>query len=307
MKYLFIALLLTSSLAVAQKKNKVIYNFQTDYYWDNTLYKSEMAFYYDLKNGVINEAHYPVKVYQYTNLKQDSTWRKRTDVYYDDRTSYHSYWYKKIKDSLALVFFNAATKKEEVHVNYILRAGDSVSGILDGAELKDGHAFTPYVGGISKYLGQRALMIAGKVKQTYCLEEKHRNLDADVSYYYITEVYIDTASLTPVLFIKRRYNRNDVYTNYFSITRVKSVTNVLPSYAYQEDLILYENKILKWTAKQKAAFLNHYPFNNAKMRPYMECLLTLLDGSVSFYNWESSRQFKNIASHSKCNSLIPEE
>ena len=104
MRYTLITiLLLTFSFAISQTKKKTIYNFQTDYYWDSTLYESSMTFYYDLKNAKIYQSNYPVKVYQYSKIIKDSPLVKK-DIYYTDNFKYEPFSYKKNKDSISIVF-----------------------------------------------------------------------------------------------------------------------------------------------------------------------------------------------------------
>lgn len=303
---LIIILLLTFSFANSQTAKRSIYNFQTDYYWDSTLYRSTMAFYYDLKNDKIYESNYPVKAYQYSKIIKDSPLVKK-DIYYTDDFKYEPFSYKKNKDSISIVFFNYEKNKLDSHVDYILNINDSVSFMLDKSNLINKQSKNGvYINGKSKYLGIRTIFINNKPQQTYCFEENNKTLAADVRFYSITEVYIDTATLVPVQFISKRYNMKDVYTNYFSVTKIKTITSTVPKYAFQQDLTLYEDKSLKWTQKQRESFLKDYA-NDTKAENYMKCLLNLLDGQVSFYNFDRNPIFKSIAVKSKCDELIPKE
>ena len=135
MRYTLITiLLLTFSFAISQTKKKTIYNFQTDYYWDSTLYESSMTFYYDLKNAKIYQSNYPVKVYQYSKIIKDSPLVKK-DIYYTDNFKYEPFSYKKNKDSISIVFFDYEKNKLSSHVDYILNVNDSVSFMLDKKNL----------------------------------------------------------------------------------------------------------------------------------------------------------------------------
>lgn len=265
-----------------------------------------MAFYYDLKNDKIYESNYPVKVYQYSKIIKDSPLVKK-DIYYTDDFKYEPFSYKKREDSISIVFFNYEKKKLDSHVDYILNTNDSVSFMLDKSNLIDQQSKNGiYINGKSKYLGIRTVFINSKPRTTHCFEENHKTINPDIRSYSITEVYIDTATLVPIQFISRRYNMKDIYTNYFSITKIKSITNTIPKYVYQRDLTLYEDKTLKWTLKQRESFLKDYA-NDTKVENYMKCLLSLLDGQVSFYNFDRNPIFKSIAVKSKCDELIPKE
>lgn len=265
-----------------------------------------MAFYYDLKNDKIYQANYPVNIYQYSEIVKDSPLLKK-DIYYTDNFKYEPFSYKKHKDSISIVFFDYEKNKLNSHVDYILNVNDSVSFMLDKSNLiKRQSKNGIYIDGKSKYLGIRTVLVNNKPRQTFCFEENHKTLNADVRFYSITEVYIDTATLVPVLFISRRYNMNDTYTNYFSITKIKSITNAIPKYTFEKDLTLYEDKSLKWTQKQRDSFLNEYA-TETKAENYMKCLLNLLDGQVSFYNFERNPVFKSIVVKSKCDEFIPKE
>lgn len=302
---LLIVWLLALCLAHAQKGRKAIYNFQTDYYWDSTLYKSEMAFYYELKGVDIYESHYPVKVYDYSIIKKDSPLIQE-HVYHVDNFRYKPYHYKRIKDSLAIVFWDYGEKKPATHVDYILRSGDSVAWMMEKNVLVGENRGEKSLSGKTKYLGTKKLIVGGRLVDVYCFEENHRLSGVDMLYYNITEVCIDTATLIPVQFVRRKYNRNGSYTNYFSITKINAVTSIVPRYGYEADLALYENKTVKWTQKQRDVFLNNTSLGE-NSKPYMRCLLSLLDGYVSFYNYERNPLFKQIAIHSKCDPLIPKQ
>jgi hypothetical protein len=298
--------LLTFSFAISQTTKRSIYNFQTDYYWDSTLYKSSIAFYYDLKNDKIYESNYPVKVYQYSKIIKDSPLVKK-DIYYTDNFKYEPFSYRKNKDSISIVFFDYEKKKLSSHVNYILNSNDSVSFMLDKSNLINQQSKNGiYIDGKSKYLGIRTVFVNNHPKQTFCFEENHKTINADVRFYSVTEVYIDTATLVPLQFISRRYNMNDIYTNYFSITKIKTITNTIPKYAFQKDLTLYEDKSLKWTQKQRESFLRDYA-NDTKAEKYIKCLLNLLDGQLSFYNFDRNPIFKSIAVKSKCDEFMPKD
>jgi hypothetical protein len=265
-----------------------------------------MSFYYELKKDKIYESNYPVKVYQYSKVIKDSPLVKK-DIYYTDNFKYEPFSYKKNNDSISVVFFNYEKSKFDSHVDYILNFKDSVSFMLDKSNLINKQSKNgTYINGKSKYLGIRTVFVNNKPRQTYCFEENRKTLAADARFYSITEVYIDSATLVPIQFISRRYNMKDTYTNYFSITKIKSITHTIPIYIFQEDLTLYEDKSLKWTQKQRESFLNEYA-NNTKADMYMKCLLHLLDGQVSFYNFDRNPTFKSIAVKSKCDEFIPKE
>ena len=305
MRYTLITiLLLTFSFAISQTKKKTIYNFQTDYYWDSTLYESSMTFYYDLKNAKIYQSNYPVKVYQYSKIIKDSPLVKK-DIYYTDNFKYEPFSYKKNKDSISIVFFDYEKNKLSSHVDYILNVNDPVSFMLDKKNLINQQSKNGiYVNGKSKYLGIRTVFVDNIPRQAYCFEENHKIINPDVRYYGITDIYIDTATLMPVQFVRRRYNMKDIYTNYFSITKIKTLTSTVPQYSYQKDLILYKNHSLKWTQKQRESFLNTYA-DDPEAQKYMICLLGFLDGQVSFYNVERNPIFKSMVVNSKCNEFIP--
>lgn len=98
----------------------------------------------------------------------------------------------------------------------------------------------------------------------------------------------------------------DDYTNYFTITKIKSITSTIAKYSYQKDLTLYEDNSLQWTQKQRESFLKNYS-NDPKAHNYIECLLGLLDGQVSFYNFEHNPAFKLKVVRSKCDEFILKE
>jgi hypothetical protein len=251
-----------------------------------------MAFYYDLKNDKIYESNYPVKIYQYSKIIKDSPLVKK-DIYYTDNFKYEPFFYKKNKDSISIVFFDYEKNKLSSHVDYILNKNDSVSFMLDKSNL---------IGQQSK----NGIYINNKPRPTYCFEENHKTINPDVRSYNITEVYIDTATLIPLQFISRRYNMKDVYTNYFSITKIKTITNSIPQYDFQTNLTLYEDKSLKWTWKQRESFLQEYA-TDTQAAKYVKCLLDLLDGQVSFYNFDRNPIFKSIAAKGKCDEFLPKE
>lgn len=262
-----------------------------------------MAFYYELKKEKIYESNYPVKVYEYTKIIKDSPLIIK-DNYYTNNFKYEPYSYKRKKDSISIIFFDYKKNKMSSHVNYILNKSDSVSLMfaksnLIGQQSKDGIS----INGKSKYLGVRILLINNKPRPTYCFEENYKTINRHVRFYNITEIYIDTATLIPIQFISRRYNMKDVYTNYFSITKIKSITNSIPKYTFQKDLTIYEDISLKWTQQQRESFLKEY-MNDSKDEKYIKCLLDLLDGQVNFYNFDQNPIFKSISVKSRCDKFI---
>lgn len=287
--------------ANSQTTKKNIYNFQTDYYWDSTLYKSSLEFYYEIKKNKIYESNYPVKVYQNSKIIKDTP-LKIKDIYVKDNIKYVPYFYKKIKDSISIVFFNYEKNMFITNFNYFINTNDSDTYVLDKSNLICQNSKNILSkNGKSKFLGIRTVFIKNDSIHTYCFEENHKTINEDVRFYYITEVYIDTLSLIPIQFISRQYNMKDIYTNYFSITKINTITNSIPNYKFQKDLILFEDKSLNWTQKQRDSFLQNYTSDTTNYENYyINCLLALLDGQVSFYNFDSSPIFKSIVSNSKC-------
>ena len=303
---LIIISLLVFCFADSQTIKKTIYNFQTNYYWDSTLYKSAMTFYYELKNGKIYESNYRIKVYQYSKIIKDTPLVTK-DIYYTYDSKYKPFSYKKNKDSISIVFFDYEKNRLNYHIDYILNTNDSVSSMLDKSNLINQQSKNGiYLNGKSKYLGKRTILINNNSRQTYCFEENHKTINPDILFYTIVEIYIDTASLIPVQFLSRRYNMKDDYTNYFTITKIKSITSTIAKYSYQKDLTLYEDNSLQWTQKQRESFLKNYS-NDPKAHNYIECLLGLLDGQVSFYNFEHNPAFKLKVVRSKCDEFILKE
>lgn len=301
---LIILFVLTTSFANSQTTKGNVYNFQTDYYWDSTLYKSTMAFNYELKNGKVHQSNYPVKIFQYSEVVTDSPLITKP-VYETDNFKYEPYSYRKNKDSIFLIFFDYSKNMYSSHLNYLLNINDSVNLLLDKSSLIDKQSTNGIsVKGRSKYIGIRTVSVSGKPRQTYCFEENDKSLTTDLRYYFVTEVYIDTMTLVPVQFISRRFKKNDNYTNYFSVTKVHSVTTTIPKYTFQKELTLYEDSSLRWTQKQREAFLKEYT-RDTKSKKYITCLLEILDGQISFYDFDSKPLFKTIVTNNSCNEVIP--
>lgn len=302
----FISLLIYSFASAQTAKNN-IYNFKTDYYWDSSLYRSAMTFYYECRNGKIYKSNYPVMYYSHSKIINDSPLLVK-DIYQTYESKNEPFSYKKSSNSISIVFFDYSKNKISSHVNYILDVNDSVPFMLDKSVLiskqsKDGISFK----GKSKYLGIRTVLLNNKPHPSYCFQENDKSPAFDVRFYSKTEVYIDTATLIPIQFISRRYNMDDIYTNYFSITKIKTITNTVPKYRFQKDLTLYEDRSLKWTQKQRESFLKDYSTNDKEADRYINCLLNLLDGQVSFYNFDRNLVFKAIVAESKCDEFIQKE
>lgn len=291
--------LISCFLAYPQKANKTFYNFQTDYYWDSTLYRSEMTLYFELKGKQIIECNYPVKQYQYSTIIKDSPFIQK-DFYLSDNFKYEPYSYQKNKQSISIVFFDHQKKQRSSHINYLLNPHDSVDGMLDKSMLieqqsNNGLSFS----GTSKYIGKKIILVNNHPRVCYSFIENHKRDAADLQYYIIREMYLDSANLVPVQYIDRTYTYNDQYTHYYNITKVKSITTTLPNFKTPKDLLLYELKTLQWTAKQRAVFLSK-SVNDPKGTKYLNCILNQIDGVVSFYNYEINPLFKSIVRESKC-------
>lgn len=263
-----------------------------------------MVYYYEIINGKIYETNYPITTYVIDEIVQDSPLVTK-GYYYTDDYSYEPFYYKKNKDSISMFFFDYGKNQWTSQVNYILNQRDSVSPMASKSNLIRNQTKNQiFLDSKSKYLGKRIVIIEDNPRQTYCFEENNKRFGNDVRHYELTEIYIDSATLIPVQFIRRKYNMKDVYTNYYSITKVQSLTADIPFYTDEKDLIVYDNKSLKWTQKQREWFLEKYAQDDPEGKSYINCILDSLDGMVSFYDCEQSRLFKTITLKSKCDVFI---
>ncbi len=298
MRYIFtIISFLTFDLAYSQTEQRIIYNFQRDSYWDSTLYLSEMAFYYEIKDSVILRSHYPIRTYLYSEAV--STYPLKMAHIYDTTTlDPQIFSYNKNGDSISIVFFNSNKNKPIYFTNHIVNTKDSIY-----SRQSEEKPASLSLRKTTRYSGIKTVTVDGIPKAAYCFEE-YPELEAyyESLFYDITETYIDTVTLIPLQFVHKRYNKKHQYTNYFSVTRINAITDTIPKFSDEKELKLFEYKPLDWTEKQKSSFLKiHAYLDNDE---YIQCLSTLLDGQVSFFKVEETIQFKKAVTDSPCNKYI---
>lgn len=297
MRLFFTILFLSATLSpFCQSTADKYLHYRTDYYWDSTLYKSELKQYVELKNGFIVSHTYPVLHYVMTNIVSEEPW-VTVDSFEKRSWSDHPYKYIKKGNRIYLQYFDLQKRKLRLNQEYSLAYGDTVKGLAEKNTLdsKDGIS----VGGYSVYLGEEVITINGKEFKTFRFREDHYRPSSHPGYYTV-EVFIDQATLIPVKYIHTNF---DFWTTekllYSSITELNSSGNTLPDYTNTKatDLVVYENKDTRWTEKQKQVFLATFP---AYEKDFAECLLKKLDGTVCFYYYTQDHYFRRLVAQDKC-------
>lgn len=290
-----LSLLVTTSVFSQFLSDKYLH-FQTDYYWDTTLYKSDQVYFYEVTNGRITQKVYPVLQYLFTKIISDTPWITKDTFQRRDRSDY-PYKYIRKGNSIYLQYFDLRKRKLQLHKEYSLDHRDTVNWLANKKSLDSKYGIS--VGGFSTYLGEETIQINGKPFNTFHFLEDHDESGSHPSYYTI-DVFLDKTTLIPIKYIQTNY---DYITRqrllYNSITMLATSGNTLPDYTNKrvEDLVIYENKSTTWTERQKQEFFKKYP---ADMKQYVDCLIRKLDGHISFFHFEQSMRYMRVNVSKEC-------
>lgn len=288
--------LLVSTSAFSQQLSDKYLHFQTDYYWDTTLYKSEQVHFFEVTNGRIIQKEYPVLQYLFTRIISDTPWITKDTFQRRGRSDY-PYKYIRRGNSIYLQYVDLRKRKFQLYKEYSLDHRDTVKSLVYKTSLDSKYGIS--VGGFSTYLGEETIQINGKSFTTFHFLEDHDGGGSHPSY-YTTDVFIDKITLIPIKYIHINYDyitRQRVLYN--SITMLASSGNTLPDYTNKklEDLVIYENKSTAWTERQKLELFKMYPTDTKK---FIDCLIKKLDGYISFFHFEQDIRFKRLLISKEC-------
>lgn len=289
---LVLSLFLISKCCYSQNLSDRFLHFKKNYFWDTSLYKSEQEFYFEIKNGKITQNYYPVLQYELSRIVSENPLVIK-DSFSVHISSLPSYAYIKKGGKIYLQYFDQGQKKLQLNEEYSLNPVDTVRNLIEKGSI-DG-SLGPSAEGFSVYLGDTLILLNGKQFETYRFKEHHDFKESCIDCIYHTiEVYLDKATLIPLKYI---------YTNYKDRTKKMELYRIekelfyssssLPDFKNkkEEDLILFENKSLIWTERQRQEFIALFP---AQMKDKAESIMKELDGKISFFHFEESLEFRNL-------------
>ena len=293
---LFVLCWLTLSDTCAQSLTHKYLHFRSDYFWDTILYKSAFDYYYEVEQGKIRENQYPVLFYHHSELDPDSPGRK-TDIFFRQPLSSSPPWQYIQKGSrIYLRCIDPNSQKLRLHLQYQLNSRDTVRGLAEIRSLDDPAGTT--ISGSSTYQGVETIWINGKSFKTFCFLEIFPG-PGDHQSSYTRTVYLDQTRLIPLKLVRSGFNRKGGSDLYRTVTTLVASGDTVPDYSTQKtrDLVVYENKTLTWTERQKEEFLR---FFTAEQAGYAACLLEKLNGHISFFHFERSEYFMALLNGKEC-------
>ena len=294
--FLSILSCILTSFVFGQNLSDKYLHFKTDYYWDSILYKSEQSYYFEIKNGKIIEKNYPVLLYMFTDKISDTPFLTKDSVERSS-SSIEPYKYVKKRDFIFLQYYNYEKNKHKLNKEYSLRLYDTVFDFANKNSLDSKNGIS--VGGASTYLGKIKIELNGKQFNTFRFLEDHDEGGSHPSYSTV-EVFLEKETLIPIKFVTILYDYKTRERKLYSyVTVLTSSGNTLPDYTNKttEDLILFENKDVVWTEKQRQEFLKRFP---PDMKFYGNCVLKKLDGQISYFNYERNMYFKKLIVSKEC-------
>lgn len=271
-------------------------HFKKDYYWDTICYRSVHDYYYENNNrGHLVEKKYPVKEYLFSTILNNSPLVTK-DSFQIKNSSAYPFRYVKKENAIYLEYYDKAKKRLQRNKEYSLLAADTVENLAEKGTLGSENGIS--VSGFSVYKGVKNISINNVLFSTYCFFEFHEI--SSESIFFTNEIYLEKRTLIPIKTVTvstdKKYERKDWYS---IVTNLISSSQILADYSEKtaEDMTISKNTNITWSEKQKEEFRKMFP---ASKQVFADCLISKLDGKISFFESKNNVQFKRIVFNKEC-------
>lgn len=290
------SLAFSSGLLHSQLLTDKYLHFKTNYYWDTICYKSVQDYYYENNNrGLLVEKKYPVKEYLFSTVLIDSP-LVVIDSFQIKNYSAYTYRYVKKGSVIYLEYYDKAKRRLQQNKEYSLLASDTVKNLAEKGTLESENGIS--VSGSSIYKGVRNISINNTSFTTYCFLEFHEN--SSESLFFTNEIYLEKKTLIPIKIITistdKRHERKDGFS---IVSALHSSSLALADYSEKttDDMIIFKNRNITWSEEQKEEFRKMFP---ASEQVFADCLISKLDGKISFFEYKNNIQFKRMIIEKEC-------
>ena len=283
---LLIALSFFTSLTILSQEKTEVLNYKEDFYYDSVHYESKWIYYGEVKDLKFFKSKYPIDVVDSLEWINDSTF---TEHYLRDSFHYESYSYVRIKDTLFKKFNYYPLNKDTTHPQFSFNLGDTLWFPLDDSYLnsvRSGKHFPK--SGYTIYLGDEIIQIGNSHYSCYMFKKESKSYGMDDGRTHSQIIYIDQKKLMPVKLINNYYTvRTDILLPLYSVVYLDSISERVPIFQNEDDLITFKDTSLFWSQEQKKKYCL-----NSEIENYCECIVDFFQGRINYYDLQTSPRWE---------------